>query len=82
MSQDASVSTDGPIDFDGVSLRQVRKVPRTVLDRELRRVFEAAETPSQTIAGFSSRLSNHSPPHVGRWVEPSPGTDTVDPGEK
>lgn len=82
MSQDASMSTDGPIDFDGVLLRQVGKVPRTVLDRELQRVFEAAETPSQAIAGFNSRLSNHSPPDAGRWVEPSPGTDTADPGEK
>jgi FXSXX-COOH protein len=82
MSQDASVSTDGPIDFGGVPLRHVQQVPRTVLDRELRRVFEAAETRSQAIAGFNSRLRKTSPPDVGRWIEPGPGTDAVDPGEK
>lgn len=81
MSQDASMSTDGPIDFDGVPLYQVDDLPRTVLDRELRKVFEAAETPSQAIAGFNSRLSNHPPPDVGQWIEPSTGMDTVDPGE-
>jgi FXSXX-COOH protein len=82
MSQDASMSTDGPIDFDGVSLHQVDDVPRTVLDRELRRVFEAAKTPAQAIAGFNNRLSKHPPPNGGHWIEPSTGMNTVDPGEK
>lgn len=82
MSQDVSVSTAGPIDFDGVLLRYVQQVPRTVLDRELQRVAEAAGAASQAFAGFNNRLRKTPPPDVGRWTEPSPGSDTLHPGEK
>ena len=78
MSQDASMSTDGPIDFHGTTLREVDDVPGEILRRELKKVVAAARTSSQAMAGFNSRLRTKDPwPEPGARPAIEPGTGAV-----
>src|SRR5690348_782626 len=79
MSQDVSVSTEGPLDLAGTPLRKVTEIPYAILLRELDRVVAAGETSAPPLAGFNSRIADSMPPSpTHRVTEPTttPGTAT------
>lgn len=85
MSQDVSVSMDGPLDLDGTTLRKVADIPYVILLRELDKVVEAATTTTQPLAGFNSRLRSEgsSPePAAQRAIGSRTTTDTATSREK